>query len=117
MSERVGIGGEIKTRCRMSAENIRERIKETLSKYRSSTEEVMIDAEIYQESTKRTFVGVLDPRECTEGDCTSAILLLLRLMATENGWRGRKYMGYVLAAVSETAFMDVSEWHKKTEEC
>jgi hypothetical protein len=26
-------------------------------------------------------------------------------------------MGYVLAAVSETAFMGVSEWHKSTEEC
>lgn len=46
---------------------------------------------------------------CTVGYLTSMLLLLLRFIAMENGWSGRKYIGYVLAVcVRETPCNEAS---------
>lgn len=57
------------------------------------------------------FLGLVVANECTVGTVTSAILLCPRLMAMENGWSGRKYMGYVVTVGGVPAFKPVCVYH------
>jgi hypothetical protein len=59
---------------------------------------------------RRTFLlGLVVAILCIIGLLTSAIRLFPRLMAIENGCKGRKYIGYVLAVLWETPTEGVPE--------
>jgi hypothetical protein len=47
--------------------------------------------------------GLVEAMVCTLGALTSVLRRCPWLMAMENGWSGRKYMGYVLADKGKTS--------------